>query len=133
VAEQTVGFLDRSKPVLPRLFGTRITVVVKSTSVEFRAKDRIVSLTPDLFVKDGIIVSVGSPPPIEAERLPVFVPDQKERAMRLDKLIKYGLETVMARSFFVKPIVRLSVEGAASRNEITVALLHAGAAEVSAT
>jgi len=119
--------------MLPRLFGPRISVRVTAVGVEFRGPARVLALSPDLFVKDGIVIAVGMPPAELEERLPVFVTDATERALRLSKLIGYGLHTVIGKSVSVKPIVLLSVDPAVvSEAEVRAALLDAGAARVTA-
>ena len=117
--------------LLVRLFGPRIRVTVGQDEVVFRTESKVVSVRPVLFVRDGIIVSIGTPPAEAAEELPVFVADAAARALRIVKLMQYGVQTVIGRSFTIKPVVSLRVERAdTSLQEIKPALFAAGVADV---
>jgi hypothetical protein len=127
-----MGFFSRPTPTwLPRLLGPKILVTVKTGEIVFRARERVISLRPTLFEQNGRIVSVGIPPSEAAQELPIFVSEADDRSARIAKFFRYGLQTVVGRSFTIKPVVAVSVETQeVSLYEVTAALLAAGAAEV---
>jgi hypothetical protein len=112
-------------------FGPAISLVVTETLLQFRGAGAVLSVAPVLFVRDGLIVAVGEAPSGPSERLEVFVPDRRERAQRLAKLVQYGLHCVIGRKLTLKPVVTVSLQTpAVSFDELRPALIAAGAAEV---
>jgi hypothetical protein len=108
-------------------------VSLGQTDVVFKTSSRVISLRPLIFVKNGVILAVGSPPGEAADELPVFVANPAERSNRLRKFFSYALEVIIGRSFTIKPIVRVSnMSTTISFTEIREALIGAGAAEVTA-
>jgi len=127
-----MAFFSRPRATwLSRLFGRKIVVTVKDDEVVFCSRARVVVLRPVLFERNGQILSVGAPPPETAQQLPIFVSESSDRSARIAKFFAYGLHTVIARSFTIKPVVAVSLETQrASQSEVAAALIAAGAAEV---
>ncbi len=130
-----MGFFARPKTSnwLVRLIGPKISITVTREWFEFRCGDRVVTVRPLLFVRDGILVGVGYAPAEAAQELPVFVPDQEDRAQRLGRLVKFGIQTVLGATLSVRPVVSVSLQAVeVSFQEIETALTAAGAGIVTA-
>jgi hypothetical protein len=127
-----MGFFSRPQsPWLSRRFGPAISVLVLPDRVEFRTEAKALSLAPVLFVRDGLIVSVGEQPAGPSERLDVFAADGKDRAQSLARLLQYGLHAILEKKLGLKPVVTVSSQAPGiSFDELRPALLAAGAAEV---
>jgi hypothetical protein len=116
---------------LARRFGPKITVVVSATAVEFRRETWSVSFEPALFVRDGVVVSVGAPTAVPSERLPVFSGEESDRTARIGKFMQHGLREAIGHKLSIRPVVQVAFDPAVvSEAELRRALLKAGAAEV---
>jgi hypothetical protein len=119
---------------LLRRFGPKIFVSITDASVELRSASSILALQPVLFVKDDIIVAVGTPPKEPCDSLAVFTSDPGQRSQRFSKLAGYGVTTMIGKSIRIKPVVTVSLRTTRiSSEEVRGAFLLAGAGEVFVT
>lgn len=88
-------------------------------------------MEPALFVRDGVIVSVGVPAAVPSERLKVFSGNEPDRTTRIAKFMQYGLWEAIGHKLSIRPIVHVAFDPMlVSETELRSAFLNAGAAEV---